>query len=159
MVPDRERGLGLWLKRQREKEGYPSQRLLLDALARQGIKIHASAYATLESHGAADTPGKRRTIELIAKFYGVPPPDMSDAPAEGMAALIEALSEQAKALRALVGAIERQAADQVTIAEQQSLALGVLARVLAPRGTDIGAALQGATSDLAALRRLSSEQH
>lgn len=103
MVPDKERGIGLWLKRQREKEGYPSQRLLLDALARHGIKIHASAYATLESHGVADTPGKRKTVETIAAFYGVPPPDMSAGSAgEGMAELIASNLAVAKQLSELV---------------------------------------------------------
>lgn len=73
-------------------------------------------------------------------------------PAGDLNALIRALEAQTRAIEGLVRAIEDQSDERLAGGQATALFLGVIARALAPQGTDFDTALRSAVADLDALR-------
>lgn len=114
MIPDEERGLGLWFLRQREKRGYKSARELLEAVrAKTGAKIHLSEYSTLEGHGRIDTKRPKWIADQIAAFYGEQLPSTPTPAGQGMAELVKALTRQTEVMERLVEKLDTLASQAV----------------------------------------------
>lgn len=110
--------------------------------------------------------GREPTAEqavALASVFGWPPEEAAPPPTgeadlrDLIAEQTKALTRQAEAMERLAAALEETADERLVSGQATALFLGVLARVLAPRGTDLDIAIQSATADLDAIRRATNQ--